>query len=396
MDSNPYFNAGFGLAALGVGYRVVGRFSKTLMTIAKKKLLISLEVTNTDPAFRWILNYVQTSPGLEANHVTVNTLSENAKMPFLLTPSPGLHYMFLKNRFFLVERIRETGALNLNTGVPFESVKFTTFGRDKNVLLGILNDSRERAVDLYRNQTVVYRSKAYLWEQFGNPKRKRPLESVILPAATKDGIVADISEFLASADWYLGKGIPYRRTYLFQGTPGSGKTSFIAALAGKFDMNLAMVNLNENVTDDQFAQAMSCVPKDSVVVMEDIDAVFTRREIAADGFRHGISFSGLLNVLDGVLSSEGRIIFMTTNHLERLDQALIRPGRVDVIEFFGAADEVQAEELFYKFFPLERTRGAGRGRLFAEKYKGKSMAFLQGVLLANKDDAHRAATGESK
>ncbi len=64
-----------------------------------------------------------------------------------------------------------------------------------------------------------------------------------------------------------------------------------------------------------------------------------------------VTFSGLLNALDGVAASEERIVFMTTNHFERLDPALIRPGRVDVKQFIGLASRYQKKMLFERFYP---------------------------------------------
>lgn len=66
-----------------------------------------------------------------------------------------------------------------------------------------------------------------------------------------------------------------------------------------------------------------------------------------------LTFSGLLNALDGVASSEERILFMTTNHLNRLDDALIRPGRVDYKQYIGHATDVQLRLMFIRFFPSE-------------------------------------------
>ena len=76
---------------------------------------------------------------------------------------------------------------------------------------------------------------------------------------------------------------------------------------------------------------MSNAPERSILLLEDIDAAFlgrtaTSQERQPDGYQPNVTFSGLLNALDGVASGESRIIFMTTNHLERLDPALIRPG----------------------------------------------------------------------
>jgi chaperone BCS1 len=67
-------------------------------------------------------------------------------------------------------------------------------------------------------------------------------------------------------------------------------------------------------------------------------------------YKSAVTFSGLLNALDGVASSEERIIFMTTNHFSRLDPALVRPGRVDVKELLDDAMPEQAERLFLKFY----------------------------------------------
>jgi mitochondrial chaperone BCS1 len=63
-----------------------------------------------------------------------------------------------------------------------------------------------------------------------------------------------------------------------------------------------------------------------------------------------VTFSGFLNALDGVASGEERIVFMTTNHIERLDSALIRPGRVDLVELVGDASPAQAKRLFTRFY----------------------------------------------
>jgi chaperone BCS1 len=67
-------------------------------------------------------------------------------------------------------------------------------------------------------------------------------------------------------------------------------------------------------------------------------------------YQSAVTFSGFINALDGVASSEERIVFMTTNHLERLDPALIRPGRVDVLELIGDASPNQARRLFSQFY----------------------------------------------
>jgi len=130
-----------------------------------------------------------------------------------------------------------------------------------------------------------------------------------------------------------------------------------------------------------------CAPKGSLIAIEDVDAVFTQREGGEK--RSGVSFSGLLNAIDGVAAQEGRALVMTTNHKERLDPALIRPGRADVHAELGLVSAATARRLFERFFPGERDlAGAFEQRLGDQQH---SPAQIQGWLLANSADAYSAA-----
>jgi chaperone BCS1 len=104
-----------------------------------------------------------------------------------------------------------------------------------------------------------------------------------------------------------------------------------------------------------------------------------------------LTFSGLLNALDGVASSEGRILFMTTNYLDRLDPALVRPGRVDVKRHVGYCTAAQASSMFANFYPNAPSGMAGQfGRLAVKSYPKLSPAFLQGFFLMHKTDGVEA------
>jgi len=136
----------------------------------------------------------------------------------------------------------------------------------------------------------------------------------------------------------MDKGVPYRRGYLLYGPPGTGKTSFTQAIAGELKLNICYLNLsNGNMDDDGLNRALNNAPSQSIILLEDIDGIFVARESVNQGREGGVSFSGLLNALDGVRSQEGRILFMTTNHREKLDPALMRPGRADFHAYLGNA-----------------------------------------------------------
>jgi chaperone BCS1 len=106
-------------------------------------------------------------------------------------------------------------------------------------------------------------------------------------------------------------------------------------------------------------------------------------------FQSSITLSGFLNALDGVVASEERIIFMTTNHPERLDPALIRPGRVDVKEYLGHAAPYQMKEMFLRFYGGSEDRAEE----FADAISSGSpvsTAFLQGLFVSNKEQPEKA------
>ena len=104
-----------------------------------------------------------------------------------------------------------------------------------------------------------------------------------------------------------------------------------------------------------------------------------------------VTFSGLLNTLDGVASTEERILFMTTNHLDRLDPALIRPGRVDLKQLIDLASLSQLRRMYARFYPDEPQHQADQ---FAERVMNfgqpKSIAQIQGHFMLHKNNAVEA------
>eukprot|EP01083_Nonionella_stella_P158551 516242_1 len=399
LQNNPYFDAGFGLAVLGVGMQALRKSSFFLKEFIQRRIFISMEITQKDFAYPWVLKWINDPSRSMAQHVTATTAITASSQGtgttmFSYTPSPGRHLIRYGHRFISVNRRREAAMMNVNTGEPFECVTLTTFGMNRTIFETILEEAKRDALLDSEDMTMVYASRGHQWEAFGLPRRKRPMDSVILDEGISESILSDVSDFRNNVQWYMNRGIPYRRGYLLHGTPGSGKTSYIQALAGHFGLNLCMLSLgNPYLTDDQLANLMTVIPKDSIVVMEDIDALFIDRSDQADGTTHqrGITFSGLLNVLDGVLAGEERLVFMTTNHLERLDRALVRPGRIDVVMEIGGATENQIRRMFLKFYQSQTSSAD----LVAKQLSGLniSMAELQGYLMLYKGDPDAALNG---
>ena len=346
-------------------------------------------------------------------HLSIQT--EKVELPngamhthFALIPGPGKHILRYKNAFIMVNRVREAKSRDLTTGKPWETVTLTTLYSQRHVFEDLFKEAHELAARSQEGKTVIYHPSSSEWKRFGQPRRKRPLESVILDNGVKERIVADVKDFLGSGTWYQDRGIPYRRGYLLYGPPGTGKSSFIQALAGALDYDIAILNLSERgLVDDRLSYLLTVIPPRTLVLLEDVDAAFGKRRVQTDedGYRGAnVTFSGLLNALDGVASAEERIIFLTTNHVERLDEALVRPGRVDMTVRLGEATTYQTSRLWERFYgdlpeseehlhlflqKLESLGVLGK-RQGQEARKGTSTAALQGLFLCNKGNMRGA------
>jgi hypothetical protein len=167
---------------------------------------------------------------------------------------------------------------------------------------------------------------------------KRPFATIYLPDSIKERANEEIAQFLRSKKDYMRFGIPYRRSMLFAGPPGLGKTSLIHALASEHNLPIYMIAVGPETTDSGLAAALRSVSdcRGALLVLEDVDALFTiERNQDSSKTKTALSFSGLLNTLDGLSAPSGVVLILTTNHIDRLDPALLRPGRIDTVYTFA-------------------------------------------------------------
>jgi chaperone BCS1 len=423
LFENPLFAGGIGLAGLGAAAALGRRGAVRAAHLVKRRLLVSLEINKQDQSYPWILEWLtlpRDSPGYLASKLTrVHQLSINTTTPstsnapagavrFQLQPGYGRHIIKHKNAYIAVNRERQSTA-NLQTGEPFETVTLTTLYAHRFIFEDIFTEAHNISAKAHEGKTTMFITKSMNWEPLGVPRKKRPLNSVVLDEGIKEKIVGDVKDFLGRQQWYVDRGIPYRRGYLLYGPPGSGKSSFIQALAGELNYSVAIINLSERgMSDDKLAHLMNKLPPRSLLLLEDCDAAFVnRRQVDPDGYGGGhVTFSGLLNALDGVAAGEERISFLTTNHIDRLDAAVIRPGRVDMTVRIGEASRYQAAEMWNRFYNDVDADGAGRER-FLSKLQSlglisdaagathgvkvrTSTAHIQGLFLWNKDNMEGA------
>ncbi|KAH7868111.1 P-loop containing nucleoside triphosphate hydrolase protein, partial [Lentinula edodes] len=239
----------------------------------------------------------------------------------------------------------------------------------------VLQAKREYEAEAIHHIQIYFADSHGGW-RWTDSRHKHPMSSIVLNPGYKEMLLSDTKDFLNSKKWYADRGIPFRRGYLLHGVPGSGKSSLIHAIAGELMLDIYALSLSAAwINDATLTTLMGRVPARCIVLLEDLDATFTRstgrrskkdkkrRRTGTSGINGGanttdalsevntLSLSGLLNALDGVAAAEGRLLFATTNHLDHLDPALSRPGRMDVWIDFKNASKWQAEALFRNFFP---------------------------------------------
>ncbi|HLJ85418.1 MAG TPA: AAA family ATPase [Candidatus Angelobacter sp.] len=358
-------------------------------------------VKDDDIAFEWTKEWFLEQKFLKRiRHVDLDTTLRNERIAMI--PAPGKHRFWYRGRPFEVWFSR-TESAHERTGRRLESFTFRTLGRNRTVLQFLVDD----IVQCHAKRQGLY-SYLYTYNEgwdYIEGYSPRMMESVVLEPGEKEHLLEDIALFRNSKQRYRRIGVPYHRGYLFYGPPGTGKTSLVSALAAHFGMSIYMVNLTD-FSDRSLMEAVNRVPSNSVLLFEDIDCMKAsgarpeapsgdsqnlgtadRQNLGATvaakenlSTQSGVTLSGLLNVLDGFYAPTGVLFVMTTNHVEKLDAALLRPGRIDYRLYLGKASQRQKLELYRRFFPEAPELD---GHQFVEaSASAETMAEFQGLLLS--------------
>lgn len=230
------------------------------------------------------------------------------------------------------------------------TIKSLTRDQAEEILNDFIHDAinMTQSVEEFKLSVQIYEPKSG-WRHISNLP-KRPIDTIYLDSKVKENLLSDINNFINEEPDYLKFGIPYKRCYLFHGKPGSGKTSSIFALASLLKKNISVFNFSRGILDTVFISAVSQLGQDRFLVLEDLDSLFINRTPTDT---NNVSFSALLNVLDGACRKNGLITFITCNDISFLDPALLRPGRVDYMIKFEFPSKGQIKQMYDKFLPQQ-------------------------------------------
>lgn len=241
-------------------------------------------------------------------------------------------------------------------------------GEDASLLVSFVNEAKEKIEDeinqLGRNINTTIRK--YMYEVDGtygdwhvlNVGKKRSMESLFLPSKEKTELLDLIETFLKedTKTEYEKYGIPYKCNILLHGVPGTGKTSTIHCIASLINSDIGIIQFNRQIDDIHLTKAINSMTRldnCKILVLEDIDSIFSDDRKAHDSTKNSVTLSGLLNFLDGLMRNEGTIVFITTNRKEVLDEAVFRSGRIDHEIKFDYCTEEQIKEMIRFYFPQE-------------------------------------------
>lgn len=369
IQTNQFFGAA-AFASIGAAlFAVLKDVPKNIYNRIVTLITYKAVIYQTDELYDFILMWIRDNHKSKARNVECtlqNKISEQGLESYELSPRSeenentkeikevpieDFFYMRKYRRFlkFSFGREKLENANNLKS-VYLKSFTVKGIFASKSIrrLLNEINDQ----YGLSQKNPRYYTSSYDYFYSLADIKGK-PLSQVIINRDLKTEILTDIETWKKSKHEYLRRGIAFKRGHCFYGPPGTGKTTLAKAIALEYKMDVYSVNLRTIRSDEDLTTMFGRIGPGSILLLEDFDSHFEGRESTDPESK--VTFSGLLNAIDGVLPLDDVLIIVTTNHIEKLDPALLRPGRIDMVKEIGFATSVEASEYVSMFYQKEYT-----------------------------------------
>nr|XP_018453310.1 PREDICTED: AAA-ATPase At5g57480-like [Raphanus sativus] len=333
--------------------------------------ITEIDGVNTNELYNAVQLYLSSSVSIAGNRLSLTRAVNSSSITFGLSNNDSIVDTF-DNVTVLWEHVvtqRQTQTFAWRP-LPEEKRGFTLRikKRDKGLILtSYLDYIMERAGEIRRknqDRLLYTNSRGGSLDSRGHPwesvpfKHPSTFETLAMDPIKKQKIMDDLKDFAEGQMFYQKTGRAWKRGYLLYGPPGTGKSSMIAAMANHLGYDIYDLELTEVHSNSELRKLLMKTSSKSIIVIEDIDCSInltnrkkssgsnattrsyydmeTRPGGTGSGEESGngntITLSGLLNFTDGLWSCCGseRIFVFTTNHIEKLDPALLRSGRMDM------------------------------------------------------------------
>jgi chaperone BCS1 len=339
LASNQLLVGGVGTLAFGSAMWLLRAVPEKALELVERTLWTKVSVESFSNEFGDVDGFV------EANRLDFFSRSLEIKDGRLKTGFGGGWGTYLGTLF------KYAKAKSAQQVSPYETITVSFLSRDRGLVERFLQDCKPEE---HRNSLYVsiYSANGF---SGGVRRRKRGLDTVFVDAAIKDRLVRRLTWFLGAESWHAARGIPWKFGVVLHGPPGTGKTSLIHALASDLGFDIKYVKSLQGL-----GAAFLTGGRRDLFVIEDIDTISgALHRDAAPGGGHGEAGGGgaplheLLNAMDGLQTPDGLKFIVTTNHLDRLDPAIVRPGRIDEAIEIGPLSRDSAREMFAAFYGRE-------------------------------------------
>ncbi|KAF2299375.1 hypothetical protein GH714_031766 [Hevea brasiliensis] len=184
-------------------------------------------------------------------------------------------------------------------------------------------EQSKKEIKLYMNvESEPHENGRWRWVPFTHPAT---MDTVVMDGDLKNKVKADLESFLKSKQYYHRLGRVWKRSYLLLGDSGTGKSSFIAAMAKFLNFDVYDIDITKVSDDSDLKMLLLQTTSRSMIVIEDLDRFLIEKSKV-------VSLSGMLNFMDGIVSccGEERLMVFTMNSKDQVvEQAIMRPGRID-------------------------------------------------------------------